>query len=427
MTFDGIAKSFNDKTSHNDTLVRYAESFFKVKKGKLNEGQLKLTCIPTTAKLNYPSPKSYANTSKEVSLSYPVSSVENVFVLPGIPALLRKGFDNIVCEIVDHSELKSFTKEIYLLKSELEIVSQLNRLVQKYKNDVIFGSYPKYTHNYYKTRLTVEAKSELQANKVCSEIMTMMASIDFDPNPQVDALKKINRLINNNRDRELQSLIKEALGTIEKSFKDYDKDQLMIAMNGGKDCLVMLHLVHAYVQQQNKANSTNYKLKCLCVQEKSSFPELSQFVKDSAAIYDLDIVYLDGPMKLSLQKIINDDTLKWKNEKGELCQILASFMGTRRTDPGCSNIEFFSPTDIGWPEMMRINPIINWKYHDIWTFIRSLHLQYPILYDQGYTSIGNTHNTKPNPYLLQKDGNGKNFYLPAYTLESSAWERAGRD
>ena len=73
--------------------------------------------------------------------------------------------------------------------------------------------------------------------------------------------------------------------------------------------------------------------------------------------------------------------------------------GRRDGDPGANYQDSFSPTDGDWPRIMRVNPILKWRYQDVWRFLRGLSIPYPSLYDQGYTSLGNPDNTQPNPAL----------------------------
>lgn len=87
--------------------------------------------------------------------------------------------------------------------------------------------------------------------------------------------------------------------------------------------------------------------------------------------------------------------------KSKFPHVKGILIGTRRTDPYCGvfrvlywdvddvgdpltdKLGFRSPTDKGWPEFVRINPIIEWTFSDVWTFLKRLDVPYCSLYDQG--------------------------------------------
>ena len=74
-------------------------------------------------------------------------------------------------------------------------------------------------------------------------------------------------------------------------------------------------------------------------------------------------------------------------------------MGNRRTDPSSSDLKIICHSSPGWPDFMRVFPILDWNYHDVWVFLKGYDLAYCSLYDEGYTSLGDKHNTIKNPYL----------------------------
>lgn len=90
-----------------------------------------------------------------------------------------------------------------------------------------------------------------------------------------------------------------------------------------------------------------------------------------------------------------------------------------------------APSDVhkGYPDFLRLNPIINWNYEQVWTFIRDFQVPYCPLYDEGfsfltlgYTYLGNKHNTTKNSTLYD----GKSCcYRKAFEAES-ATEQASR-
>lgn len=74
--------------------------------------------------------------------------------------------------------------------------------------------------------------------------------------------------------------------------------------------------------------------------------------------------------------------------------------------------EFFCPSSKHWPPFMRINPVLNWAYRDIWAYLRHLDATVCPLYNKGFTSLGSVDDTAPNPALLRSDGS----FAPAHEL-----------
>ncbi|CAF0773994.1 unnamed protein product [Brachionus calyciflorus] len=209
--------------------------------------------------------------------------------------------------------------------------------------------------------------------------------------------------------------LKHSISIIEKCLKNRaNNSQTCISFNGGKDCCVVLFLFYAC------ALRIGYKfpLNLLIINIKNSFPEMDFFID----------TIIKNFYKQSLNLIIFDDTSK--SLKDCLCDLKLShpdldsiLMGTRRTDGSYfKTMPEFAPTDKDWPEYLRVNPILDWSYSEIWYFIRALKLPYCSLYEHGYTSLDSSTNTIPNKALLKSDGT----YLPAYYLENEQLERESR-
>ncbi|CEJ90829.1 hypothetical protein VHEMI06583 [[Torrubiella] hemipterigena] len=213
-----------------------------------------------------------------------------------------------------------------------------------------------------------------------------------------------------------QSQAKASLVSIEKALAQYSPSEISISYNGGKDCLVLLILILACsppaTENSNNSHSTR-PIQALYIAPEDPFAEVEEFVTKTTAEYHLDLLRCSLPMRAALEKYLQDRS-----------DVKAIFMGTRRTDPFCENLQHFSPTDHGWPQFMRVNPMIDWCYADIWNFIRQLEIPYCSLYDQGYTSLGGTSNTLPNP-VLALDAS-KTSFKPAYELIKDEEERLGR-
>ncbi|KAI1425317.1 phosphoadenosine phosphosulfate reductase [Xylaria sp. FL1777] len=231
--------------------------------------------------------------------------------------------------------------------------------------------------------------------------------------------------------RNLQARVREAMGVVDDAFHRYAFREISISYNGGKDCLVLLiiilaSLAHRYPPPDTDKSSKTpngssdavrfpEKLQAVYIVSPHPFSEIDDFVVSSSADYQLDVTRYELRMKEGLEAYLEDRP-----------NIKAIFVGTRRTDPHGEKLTYFDPTDGGWPDFMRVHPVIDWHYAEIWAFIRHLEIPYCPLYDQGYTSLGGTKDTQPNPNLKKKDEKGGGF-LPAYELVGDDEERLGRD
>ncbi|CAM9877868.1 unnamed protein product [Hapterophycus canaliculatus] len=87
-------------------------------------------------------------------------------------------------------------------------------------------------------------------------------------------------------------------------------------------------------------------------------------------------------------------------------------MGQRRGDPWTEDMKWFTASSPGWAKFTRVNPALEWKFCDVWRLLRGSGLPYCVLYDQGYTSLGERGDTAKNEALRLPDGR----YRPAYEL-----------
>ncbi|KAG2492852.1 hypothetical protein HYH03_009006 [Edaphochlamys debaryana] len=205
---------------------------------------------------------------------------------------------------------------------------------------------------------------------------------------------------------------RKAIQVLRRTCALHPLDKIAFSFNGGKDSTVILHLLRAAVVQQLGPDVQGLGgIQSFYFKKADDFEEVKQFVESADAQYGLGVDYLTDP-----------------DFKTGLCDyltrtgVMSIVLGTRRGDPNASGQDQFCPSSDGWPPFMRVNPVIDWTYHDVWVFLRAAKVSYCILYDRGYTSLGSIKNTLPNSSLLRPDG----AFEPAYHLADGRLERMGR-
>lgn len=74
-------------------------------------------------------------------------------------------------------------------------------------------------------------------------------------------------------------------------------------------------------------------------------------------------------------------------------QVKAVFTGRRRSQGSArSDIQFVEIMEDG---LIKINPLLNWTFDDVKTYIKDNNVPYNKLLDQGYRSVGDYHSTWP--------------------------------
>lgn len=232
---------------------------------------------------------------------------------------------------------------------------------------------------------------------------------------------EIDRAIRESDDRRLKTKYNNAMNVIERALALYSIEEVAFSFNGGKDSTVLLHLLragyflHKGEQSCSNGNLSNFPIRTIYFESNSAFPEINSFTYDIASKYVLQLDIIRSDFKSGLETLLNAKPIR------------AIFLGVRIGDPTAVGQEQFSPSSPGWPPFMRVNPILDWSYRDVWAFILTCKVQYCSLYDQGYTSIGSIHDTVPNALLCISDSfNNKEKFKPAYMLSDGRLERAGR-
>lgn len=235
---------------------------------------------------------------------------------------------------------------------------------------------------------------------------------------------EIEKAVVESGDRRLLAKYRQSIYTIKRTLTLYSFDEVAFSFNGGKDSTVLLHLLRAgyasvemgeHGGSEHVCSKLKHPIRTIYFENPGAFREINAFTYETAETYDLQMEIIRLDFKSGLEALLKEKPVK------------AIFLGTRIGDPNAVGQEQFCPSSEGWPPFMRVNPILDWSYRDVWAFILACKVPYCTLYDQGYTSIGSIHDTVPNGLLCINNSSGdKEKFRPAYLLADGRLERAGR-
>ena len=154
ITAAAIAKAFNVELVRNSEAVEALDRYYEP--GHLNEARLKMADIPAGARL-IDNPVSGA----------PGFQLENVFVLPGVPAIMEAMFDGLANRLVGGEPI--LTENVVTNLVESVIASDLGALQERYP-DVSMGSYPYFRKGKLGVNLVLRATDAARINAAADEL-----------------------------------------------------------------------------------------------------------------------------------------------------------------------------------------------------------------------------------------------------------------
>lgn len=144
ITAESVAKAFGRSlVLHQETYDRMAAHFVDRGLGEFNEARQKMCYVPEGSEL----------IGNSVSIA-PGFQVENVFVMAGVPSIMRAMVDTLQNRLVGGRTVESRSINVFL--GEGAVAEGLSRLQETYP-DVDLGSYPFYRDGRFGTSLVARA------------------------------------------------------------------------------------------------------------------------------------------------------------------------------------------------------------------------------------------------------------------------------
>ncbi len=181
--------------------------------------------------------------------------------------------------------------------------------------------------------------------------------------------------------------VKQAIEIIERANEIFG-DELAVGFSGGKDSLVILDL----------ALKVNPEISVVFNNTTVEFPETVRYIRKLAKEWKLNL-QITRPKKSFMTTVKEhgwatyenrwcctpykkEPTLEFFKEQG----INAEITGTSRTE------SFYrmhlTPFKVFKDGLIRVNPLYDWNYQEVWEYIHFYNLPYNPLYDLGYKRVG---------------------------------------
>lgn len=163
LTMDGIAAAFGRSIRRHPELESTLRHYYSANSIDAN---LRMADIPEGARL-----------LGGKGMWFPVIAVENVYIFPGVPEILRRKFDRIK-EMF--REAPFHLREVYLRADEGQIAAILHQVLASFP-DLLLGSYPYFDNPTYSIKLTLESKDAGYVERAHTMLLFELSKIQLSP------------------------------------------------------------------------------------------------------------------------------------------------------------------------------------------------------------------------------------------------------
>lgn len=174
------------------------------------EGWEKLSMVPSSACLHYGTDPRTGRPFR-----FPLVSVRNVYLFPGIPELLRRVLEGLK-GLFQNTAVQFHVKELYVAASEASIAPILTEAQAHFGRKLSLGSYPDWGSNYYQVKLILDCE-EKEPLEECLAYLTAHlpqgSLVPYLPNAVEQAGEAVYKLAQSGRSLFGEGFVAQSLGS----------------------------------------------------------------------------------------------------------------------------------------------------------------------------------------------------------------------
>lgn len=165
ITSESVSRAFGVPWERHPEAVKILEGQYEP--GQLNEARLRMATTPRGATL----------VQNPVSAA-PGFRMENVYVLAGVPSIMRAMFDGIRGELKGGSPVQSLTVSTFLGEG---VIARPLEDIQKTFDDLDLGSYPFFRSGRFGTSLVIRGTDRTRIEEAAGRLRTAIRSLGDEP------------------------------------------------------------------------------------------------------------------------------------------------------------------------------------------------------------------------------------------------------